>query len=163
MRKILQGIFGSRAKKSSPAALGRQLVLETLKTHPDTDRIKQLIYAGADVNVATADGITPLMGVAGNRHIDNGEAMSIVELLLSRKADAAKLTADARNNAAVLALKAGRDALASILVEAGAPIHTPNARQETVATLAEKTDAFLTLDVIERMARKGHGAKPAPI
>lgn len=118
-----------------------------------------LLRRGADIDLADAQGKTPLM------HCVEMDAPSLVSALLARKP---RLEAADREGRTVLALAAaeGKLSLVRTLVAAGAKIGAVDAKGRTVLMLA--IDAGQNAEYRQRRAEmdrhmEGHGESPRPI
>jgi ankyrin repeat protein len=106
--------------------------------------VTMLLKAGAKVRTVTADGRTPLTGAAMGSHIDQAEALRVINLLVASGADA---RAAAKNGSTPLHLAAGHAQskesaqLLTALIAAGGDVNAADERGITplfhVATVAQ--------------------------
>jgi ankyrin repeat protein len=123
----------------------------------DTDIVKQLIAAGANVNHADRNGLTPLMRAAHSGHAD------VAAMLLNNGAKPDSHTGQL--SALVFAAEGGHDAVVRLLIERGARTDRVDAYGSTALIGASAAGNASTVKLLidkgaNRMAkdRRGHDA-----
>ena len=114
---------------------------ERLDLSPLTDMVKELIEAGADVNVTDERGRTPLIHLLRLANKRPGfDVREIVQMLIEKGADVDASTDD--EMPLILAIKLGDISVVTMLIEADVDINA----SLTNATPLVKLDKFSTLD-----------------
>jgi len=102
--------------------------------------VSLLIAAHADVNLADKTGRTPLLGAAAidNRNgLFGATSLEIVQQLINAKADV-KARSAANETSLMLAIRAEREDLVKLLLEAGADINVINSDGDSALTIAAR-------------------------
>jgi ankyrin repeat protein len=113
----------------------------------DSQALKSLLDAGADVNARDEHGQTALMNAARDGHTE------MVRLLVSRGADL-NHTAKYNLSAVMLAVVNGRDAIVGILADAGADLTirgagAPGFAGKTALDLAVAADRVIAMALLK--------------
>jgi len=133
---------GADAKAADATGIS---VLYSAADGNDTETIRLLVEAGADVNAADALGFTPLIHAAGRYNIE------AVKLLLAKGANVNAMTGSGFNKVKagtiglgnwtpLTAASQGPVELVRLLLDAGAKVDVPDARNMTALMLAAASD-----------------------
>lgn len=118
---------------SSQEDLNHSLVQSTI--YGDVECMKSSLSLGANVNATDDDGVSVLFHAVCNGN-DSRYSVDVVKAILTKELNINEVRYDDKYTALLVAIKAGRNDIAIILIESGADFNLKSSVGETALTVA---------------------------